>query len=116
MLITLIKGTDSGATWPGFPSHLQYLLAELSWDSHLTSLSLSCLINKMVTITVPASKGQREESGKQCLWSNLLTSSTQSASVCEIHTHVLPSFNSLRVPVKLEVSLPLWLGRLSVIT
>lgn len=45
MLITLTKSTDSGAAWPGFPSHLQYTLAELSWDSHLISLSLSCLIN-----------------------------------------------------------------------
>lgn len=71
----LTKSTDSGASWPGFKSYLQHILVELSWDINLPSLSLSFLINKMVIVIVPASKGGRENSGKQCLWRELLMSS-----------------------------------------
>lgn len=50
MLIVSIKSIDSGVTWPGLTSHLCHILvlAELSWDIHMTSPSLSSLSNKVV--------------------------------------------------------------------
>lgn len=57
MLIVSIKSIDSGVMWPGLISHFCHILvlAELSWDIHMTSLSLSFfpikwfLINKIVS-------------------------------------------------------------------
>lgn len=78
VLIVSIKSIDSGVTWLGLTSHLGHILAELPWDIHVTSLSLSSLSNQMVPYQSNSSCliESMEDPGKGCRWGDVLLSST----------------------------------------